>query len=150
MSVGVQHLTDIAFHFNVEDRLTYVCRLLRKATNGGARVVVVGPAASLDLLDATLWNFSATDFIPHCDLDANGTVLSASPVLLASSLSLAPSFGTLINLNESIPSGFEQFERLIEIVTFDDSDRKSARARWKHYTDAGFNLVRHDLQKRFA
>lgn len=147
-------MTDIAFHFNVEDRLTYVCRLLRKAINGGARVVVVGPAASLDSLDETLWNFSATDFIPHCDLDARGTVLSASPVLLASSLSLslslAPSFGTLINLDESIPSGFEQFERLIEIVTFDDSDRKAARGRWKHYTDAGFNLIRHDLQKSFA
>ena len=143
-------MTDIAFHFNVEDRLTYVCRLLRKAINGGARVVVVGPAASLDSLDETLWNFSATDFIPHCDLDARGTVLSASPVLLASSLSLAPYFDTLINLGESIPSGFEQFKRLIEIVTFDDSDRKKARGRWKHYTDAGFNLVRHDLQKSSA
>ena len=143
-------MTDIAFHFNVEDRLTYVCRLLRKAINGGARVVVVGPAASLDSLDETLWNFSATDFIPHCDLDAHGTVLSASPVLLASSLSLAQSFDTLINLGESIPSGFEQFKRLIEIVTFDDSDRKKARGRWKHYTDAGFNLIRHDLQKSSA
>lgn len=143
-------MTDIAFHFNVEDRLTYVCRLLRKAINGGARVVVVGPAASLDSLDETLWNFSATDFIPHCDLDARGTVLSASPVLLASSLSLAPSFDTLINLGESIPSGFQQFKRLIEIVTFDDSDRKKARGRWKHYTDAGFNLIRHDLQKSSA
>ena len=33
-------MTEVAFHFNAPDKLAYVCRLLRKATGSGARVVV--------------------------------------------------------------------------------------------------------------
>jgi hypothetical protein len=35
-------MTEIAFHFNVPDKLAYSCRLLRKAYLSGARVVVTG------------------------------------------------------------------------------------------------------------
>jgi DNA polymerase-3 subunit chi len=42
--------------------------------------------------------------------------------------------------------GFEQFVRVIEVVTLDDADRQHARSRWKQYTDQGFDIVRHDLK----
>jgi DNA polymerase-3 subunit chi len=54
-------MTEIAFHFNAPDKLAYACRLLRKAVNSGARVVVTGDAASLQALDTLLWTFSAGD-----------------------------------------------------------------------------------------
>ena len=37
-------MTEVAFHFNVPQKSGYACRLLRKATAGGARVVVTGEA----------------------------------------------------------------------------------------------------------
>lgn len=140
-------MTEIAFHFNAPDRLGYVCRLLRKAVGCGAKVVVTGPAAVLEQLDAALWTLSSTDFIPHCGLDVDGAVLHKSPVVLAPSTQSAPFLDTLVNLGESVPDGFDQFERLIEVVSLDELDRKQARGRWKHYADAGFHLIRHDLQK---
>lgn len=140
-------MTEIAFHFNAPDRLSYVCRLLRKAAGSGAKVVVTGPADALDELDAALWTLSPTDFIPHCGPDAGGAVLSKSPVVLVQSLRASPSFDILLNLDESVPGGFDQFKRLIEVVTLDELDRKRARSRWKYYTDSGFHLTRHDLQK---
>jgi DNA polymerase-3 subunit chi len=140
-------LTDIAFHFNVPDRLSYVCRLLRKAVGGGARVVVIGPVDALEQLDAALWTLSPTDFIPHCGMDADNAVLSKSTVVLAQSVHTSPFLDILVNLGESVPNGFEQFQRLIEVVTPDAQDRQHARGRWKHYADAGFQLIRHDLQR---
>ncbi len=140
-------MTEIAFHFNAPDRLVYVCRLLRKAVGGGAKVVVTGPVDALEQLDAALWTLSPTEFIPHCGLDAGTAVLAKSPVVFTQFVESAPFFDILLNLGALVPEGFEQYERLIEVVTVDELDRKQARGRWKHYADAGFHLTRHDLQK---
>ena len=52
----------------------------------------------------------------------------------------------LLNLDNKVCAGFEQFARVIEVVTLDDTDRQHARSRWKQYTDQGFDIVRHDLK----
>lgn len=140
-------MTEIAFHFNAPDRQNYVCRLLRKAVGGGAKVVVTGSVDDLDQLDAALWVLSGTDFVPHCDAQASESVLSKSPVVLAQSLDVLPFFDILVNLGASVPHGFERFVRLIEVVGLDADNRSLARGRWKYYADAGFHLIRHDLQK---
>ena len=41
-------MTEVAFHFNVPDRLAYTCRLVRKAYAAGGRTVVVAPAGAGD------------------------------------------------------------------------------------------------------
>lgn len=140
-------MTEIAFHFNAPDRLNHVCRLLRKAVGTGAKVMVTGPCDDLNQLSGALWMFSSTDFVPHCDIGASESVLAKSPVVLAQTLEASPFFDILVNLGESVPNGFDRFERLIEVVSLDPHDRKTARGRWKYYADAGFHLIRHDLQK---
>ncbi len=140
-------MTEIVFHFNAPDRLNHVCRLLRKAVGGGAKLVVTGPGEALAQLDAALWVLSGTDFVPHCNVHADESVLSRSPVVLAPSLEVLPFFDILINLGDSVPHGFDRFARLIEVVSLDADDRRLARGRWKYYAEAGFHLARHDLQK---
>ncbi len=44
-----------------------------------------------------------------------------------------------------MPKGFEQFDRLIEVVGLNDEDRQVARDRWKHYAELGYVMTRHDL-----
>ncbi|MEK9802900.1 MAG: DNA polymerase III subunit chi [Curvibacter sp.] len=44
-----------------------------------------------------------------------------------------------------MPDGFEQYERVIEVVSLDEDDRLQARARWKQYTARGYTIQRHDL-----
>ena len=139
-------MTEVAFHFNVPDKLGYACRLLRKATGAGARVVVTGESELLRSLDVELWSFSALEFIPHCHAaSADGAVLAASPVVLADSPRATPHHEVLVNLGGPVPEGFERFERLIELVSVDEGDRQQARARWKHYADRGYAIRRHDL-----
>ena len=138
-------MTEIAFHFNVPDKLLYSCRLLRKAYLSGANVVVTAESEVLAQLDQLLWSFSATEFVPHCRLTAEAGTLAASPVLLAESLTASPHHGVLVNLGPEIPDQFERFERFIEVVTQADDDRFAARSRWKHYADRGYTMKRHDL-----
>jgi DNA polymerase-3 subunit chi len=142
-------MTDIAFHFNAPDKVAYACRLLRKAVAANAKVVVVVPQEQMAQLDESLWTFAQLEFLAHCRMDSPQALRRASPVHLASDLDamddLTP-HDVLLNLGDKVCAGFEQFARVIEVVTLDDADRQHARSRWKQYTDQGFDIVRHDLK----
>ena len=138
-------MTEVAFHFNVPDKLGYACRLLRKAYVAGAPVGVVAPAPLIGELDQALWSFSALDFVPHCMASAPADMLARTPVVLATETAPLPHSGVLVHLGSSVPAGFERFERLIELVGTDEADRTQARERWRHYADRGYNIQRHDV-----
>ena len=142
-------MTEIAFHFNAPDKVAYACRLLRKAVVANAKVLVLVPQEKMAQLDESLWTFSQLEFLAHCVMDSPQALRQASPVHLASTLdamdALTPR-GVLLNLGDKVCAGFEQFARVIEVVTLEDADRQHARSRWKQYTDQGFDIVRHDLK----
>jgi DNA polymerase III subunit chi len=137
--------TDIAFHFNAPNKLTYTCKLLRKATLAGARVAVWAPPELLARLDSALWAFSSVDFIAHARAPCPAEVQSRTPVLLCEDAAHLSGYGVLVNLGVQIPQSLDGFARLIEVVTQDEADRQAARMRWKHYEAAGYTIVRHDL-----
>jgi len=142
-------MTEIAFHFNTPDKLAYACRLLRKAVGSGAKVVVTGSVDSLQALDTQLWTFSALEFLPHCRSDSPIEQRMASPIVLAPQIDGGPDLPhhqVLLNLGTAVAAGFERFERAIEVVSLDDDDRQWARQRWKHYTERGYAITRHDLK----
>jgi len=56
----------------------------------------------------------------------------------------------LLNLGARIPEGFENFARLIEVVSQSSDDLHSGRSRWKDYAARGYDLKRHDLASRAA
>lgn len=142
-------MTRISFHFNVADRLGYACRLARKATRQGARLTATGPQAVLAEFDRLLWTFEPTEFVPHLRV-AHGAEVPArlrdTPVCLVDDLQAALHHDVLLNLGEDTPTGFERFERLIEIVSTGAEERQAARARWKHYGTRGYEIERHDLE----
>lgn len=138
-------MTEVAFHFNMPDKTRYLCRLLRKAAARGAKVVVTGSQAALQELDQALWSFSETDFVPHCSVDCDGAVRDASPIVLGGEPSRAKHHEVLLNLDAQVPAGFEQFERVIEVVGPSEQELADSRMRWKYYQQRGYALVRHDL-----
>ena len=141
-------MTEVAFHFNAPDKLSYACRLLRKACSNSAQVVVMGTDELMAALDAALWTFSPTAFVPHCLASADAQTLRQTPVVLGQGTHVPsglPHHQVLVNLGSELLNGFETFEKVIEVVTQDEQDRALARVRWKHYADRGYPLVRHDL-----
>lgn len=141
-------MTEVAFHFNVPDRLAYACRLIRKATGQGVRLVVLAEGAEEARLDQLLWTFSAREFIGHCRLPAPADMAAASAVLIGGEPGQWPHHQVMLNLGGQVPAGFERFERLIELVTGDEDDRHHARQRWRHYAARGYPIVQHDLSAR--
>ena len=143
-------ITEIAFHFGTPNKLAYACRLLRKASGMGARLIVLGNSATIQRLDADLWALSATDFIAHCADSAPVSMQNRSSVVLTSRMNPALWEGrnVLVNLSESefLPEHFAQFPRVIEIVSTDETDAHFARQRWRSYKQEGFALKRHDLR----
>jgi DNA polymerase-3 subunit chi len=142
-------VTDVAFHFGAPDKIAYTCRLLRKAVNARATIEVVADQATLGQISSQLWALSAADFLPHCHASDTGALRELSAVILTEGLDdNVPTRQVLINLGSGVPTGYERFERLIEVVGTDEGDRALARERWKHYTQAGYTIVRHDLARR--
>jgi DNA polymerase-3 subunit chi len=140
-------MTRIEFHFNTTERLLHTCRLLRKARAQDLRIAVVGAPATLRQLDAELWRFQDVAFLPHCTADSSPEVQSASPIGLGLDPQVWGTNDVLVNLGDDVPTGFEGFQRLIEIVSSDEHGKAQARLRWKHYKSLGFDLVQHDLSK---
>ncbi|MES2509960.1 MAG: DNA polymerase III subunit chi [Pseudomonadota bacterium] len=138
-------MKEIEFHFNVSDKLQYGCRLLRKAYRAGNRVVVTAEADVLAELDQLLWQFSPTEFLPHCTATAAAPSLAMTPILLTERPEVCAPESVLINLGQGIPAGFDRFERFIELVSGQAADRLAGRERWKSYAAAGVALKRFDL-----
>ena len=66
-------------------------------------------------------------------------------VVLATSTQGLAHQQVLVNLGQEVAAGFEGFERVIEVVGLEEAQRQAARARWRHYTDLGYAITRHDL-----
>ncbi|MBK7003245.1 MAG: DNA polymerase III subunit chi [Rhodoferax sp.] len=141
-------MTEVVFHFGVASKQDYTCRLLRKAVASGARLVVLADAAQLEQLDHALWALSPVDFVAHCVAGAPAAVRSRSPVVLVTHTSHVPeSRQILVNTTDTVPEGFEQFERMIEVVSSEESDRLLARQRWRHYATHAHPIRKHEVSK---
>ena len=144
-------MTEVVFHFNVADKRSHACRLLRKAYLQGAKLLAVAEPQELDPLDTALWTLAVRDFIPHARLTDSPEVQAHSPILLAGEWPTeAPHLQgrVLVNLTSGFLSGFERFVRAIEVVSRDPLDRERARERWKVYRAAGIEPTHHDLTDR--
>ncbi len=138
----------IQFHFNVEHRLLYSCRVVRKALAAGKSVLASTRSADrLARFDAALWTFSALDFVPH--VYADSPLAARTPVLLALDAASAPARDVLLQLDDDAPPGFAEvfsrFERVIEVVSRDDDDRGQARVRFRAYSEAGLAPESHKV-----
>lgn len=138
-------MSQVTFHVNAPDKTAYACRLLRKASGQGARVVVTGEPEELDRLDLALWTFAALEFVPHCRGDAPRGMLAASSIVLAAAGQSLPKAAVLVHLGGPVSTEIGRFEKIIEIVGQGEPDRLDARLRWKQYASQGHDLGHHDV-----
>jgi len=68
-------------------------------------------------------------------------------LLIGASLDNSAHHDVLVNLDGDLPPAFSRFERLVEIVGTDESDRGPARERFRFYRDRGYAIAAHDLSK---
>ena len=143
-------MTEITFHFNVPDKLDYVCRMLRKIRQFDRLAVVTGDADFLQTLDGALWKLDSQAFLGHGTDTSTAAVRRHSPVILSTLLDDAPHSQVLVNVGQDVPAGFSRFVRLNEIIGLDEQDRSQGRLRWKYYAGRGYTLKKHDFAAQKA
>lgn len=126
-------MTRVDFHTNVPDKLAYACRLARKAYLAGNQIVVLAAdAAQLDALNAAMWTISPTDFVPH--VLAGDPLAAQTPIVLTDREDVElPHHDILVNLSQTPPASYAQFQRVFEIVSMDEQDAQAGRQRFMHY-----------------
>lgn len=139
-------MTQIDFYTHVDDKLRTACRLAAKAFIHGLRVMVFCPDADIaGRFDRLLWTTPALSFFPHCF--ANDPLAPVTPIIVDHHGVEPLHDQILLNLRPEWPPFFSRFQRLIEIVSLDDEDRRVARERFKYYRDRGYEIRTHDLSK---
>jgi len=137
-------LTTIDFYFNAADRLQVACRLAGKALEQRKRMLIFAPLAEVaQKLDRMLWTWPAIAFVPHCL--ATDALAAETPVLIASDGEAAPVCDVLLNLWHECPAFFARHDRLLEIVSQDEEDRRAGRSRYTWYRERGYPIRSHDL-----
>jgi DNA polymerase-3 subunit chi len=122
------------------------CRLADKAYRLGHRVYIhAGDAQEARRLDDLLWTFSAGAFVPHRLVSADAPDAAGETVLIGHEEPPAGVNGVLISLQEDVPPCFSRFERMVELVTSDEADRRRARERYRFYRDRGYPLEKHEV-----
>jgi DNA polymerase-3 subunit chi len=138
-------MTRIDFRSNIPDKLSYACRLTRKAyAAGGKLVLLTEDAAQAASLNEALWTLSETDFLPH--VIAGDALAAQTPIIVSwidnqdDQASLA--YGdVLVNLTRRIPANVDNFQRVIEIVSTDEDDAAAGRKRYLDYKQKSYPLT---------
>lgn len=134
-------MTRIDFHTNIADKLTYACRLARKAYAARANVVLLADSPEqAQALNEALWTLSDTDFIPH--VMAGDPLADHTPVIVAASDDAAlPHYDMLVNLTRRTPANFARFARMFEIISTDEDDAAAGRKRYVAYKQQSYPLT---------
>ena len=136
-------MTRIDFHTNVPDKIAYACRLVRKAYAANHRVVLMAEdATQLAEVNAAMWTFSATDFLPH--VVAGDALAAHTPIVLTDSdeAELPHTHKELlVNLSRRAPRNVTQFARMIEVISSEEDDAAAGRKRYVAYKQQDYPLT---------
>lgn len=122
------------------DRVMFTCKLVEKAYRAMPAVYVLTSAEENSrVLDEKLWTFRAGSFIPHQIF--SGTAPEYKNQVLIGSLSAPVQWQTtIINISEHCPDQTDKADRILEILSNNESDRKSGRQRYRQYQESGLTI----------
>ncbi len=135
----------------LDAREQFAARLAAKAFRQGLRSLIqVSDEASVERLDATLWEEPRGAFLGHARMGANcagraPVVLAAAPEVQAIDPADLPTHDLLINLELEVPARFAAFDRVAEIICQDEGVRRAGRASYRFYRERGYPLHHHEL-----
>ena len=137
-------MTEVLFYSNADNKLQTACTLTVKALARGMRVMLLTPdAAATAHLSNLIWSEPATGFVPHCR--SGDRLAPVTPVIVDHVAEPLIHDQVLVNLCVLTPPFFSRFQRLVEIVGSEASDREAGRARYRFYRDRGYDIRTHQL-----
>lgn len=116
----------------------FACQLLEKLHAEQRIPIFVHTQTRKDAehFDALLWTYRDDSFLPHA---LHGTSDDA-PIQIGFGEAPAKNQVVLLNLSKDIPSFYQQFDHVIEIVFTDPLVQQLARERYKQYREQGNDI----------
>lgn len=120
----------------------YACKIAKKAWSAGNRVHIHTQSEErARYMDDLLWTFRDISFIPHEIY--TGSENEETPVTVGYGHDFPESSQVIINLDKGIPEFVNKFERIVEIVGGDETNKQFARQRYRQYKDNEFEIHYH-------
>lgn len=143
-------VTRVDFAFDADGRVQQAARsILRHVARGARLFVYCDDPARMNEIDSALWSVDDISFVPHEKLLDEGS--ESLPVSLVNQAGwplvanrVLPE-DWLVNLDDDCPPEPTLFNRILEIVSRDDTDKQQARQRWRQYQALGADLHAHQL-----
>jgi len=120
------------------------CKLAEKAWQQNYRVFIYAESSThAQQLDNLLWTFRQDSFVPHEILV--DSVQPTMPIYIGYGSRIATEMTALINLTDTVPDFFFQYQRIAEIVENTETAKSSGRERYRFYRDKGLELKKHEI-----
>jgi DNA polymerase-3 subunit chi len=137
-------MTYIDFYFNVDNKLEKIHEIIEREIHRKRKIFIyTDDLSSAKTLSDFLHTISQTSFLPH----SIGHYEELAPI----HIDWCHKFGSddfMINLKSDISYSFSRYLRLIEIVSQNEEEKKSARGRLKFYRDRGYEIQLIDATKK--
>jgi DNA polymerase-3 subunit chi len=133
---------------STEARDYYACQMTEEAFRLGRRVLIhTGDEAHSLRLDALLWRFRDSSFIPH-SIQGCSDAQASPAVEIGHGSDAGAQHDLLINLATAVPAFFSRFEQVNEIVVEQEQAKEQSRERYRFYLDRGYPLEHHRIRQR--
>ena len=136
-------MTYIDFYFNVENKFNKIHEIIEKEIVRKRKIFIhVDDLNGAKALSDFLYTASLASFFPH----SIGHYEEMTPIHIDWDHKFV-SDDFMINLKSEILPSFSRYLRLIEIVSQNEEDKKTARDRLKFYRDRGYEIQLIDAKK---
>jgi DNA polymerase-3 subunit chi len=136
-------MTYIDFYFNVENKFNKIHEIIEREIVRKRKIFIhVDDLNGAKALSDFLYTASLASFLPH----SVGHYDEMTPIHIDWDHKFV-SDDFMINLKSEILPSFSRYLRLIEIVSQNEEDKKTARDRLKFYRDRGYEIQLIDAKK---
>ena len=136
-------MTYIDFYFNVENKFNKIHEIIEREIIRKRKIFIhVDDLNGAKALSDFLYTASLASFFPH----SIGHYEEMTPIHIDWDHKFV-SDDFMINLKSEILPSFSRYLRLIEIVSQNEEDKKTARDRLKFYRDRGYEIQLIDAKK---
>jgi len=141
----------------------FACLLTEKAFKKGHKVhLLTTDENQTARMDKLLWTYNDQSFLPHVAINDDShtsehesqhtpqhksqhELQKETPIHISHDDQNALLSDVLINLRSEIPSFYQQFNRIAELVSSDERQRQAARVQYREYQQRGCTVASHQI-----
>lgn len=125
------------------ERQDFTCKLVEKIYRGGQFCYLLAEQTQqANELDNLLWTFRAGSFVPH-QIYRDKLPKYSNTILIGCNEIPTGWQKVIVNLSTHFPPTTSPTERIVEILDNSEECRQAGRQRYRHYLDAGLEIVTH-------